>query len=131
MVHDAVLNACDALDGVKDGVLENPMSCKFDPKVLECKGADGPSCLTAPQVETVRQLYAPMKIGNAGTVPALLQPGTELGWQTLAGAKPLDLALDSDEIRRLQRSELGHQRDSIPRRITTWPCWPTATTCSA
>lgn len=95
MVHEAVMNACDALDGVKDGVLENPMSCKFDPKVLECKGADGPSCLTAPQVETMRELYAPMKIGNAGTVPALLQPGTELSWQTLAGAKPLDLAADT------------------------------------
>ena len=43
----------------------------------------------------MRQLYAPMKLGNAGTVPALLQPGTELGWQTLAGAKPLDLARDT------------------------------------
>ena len=95
MVRDAVMNACDALDGVKDGVLENPMSCKFDPKVLECKGADGPSCLTAPQVETMRQLYAPMKIGNAGTVPGLLQPGTETGWRTLAGPKPLDLAVDT------------------------------------
>jgi len=95
MVHEAVLNACDGLDGVKDGVLENPISCKFDPKVLECKGADGPSCLTAPQVETMRQLYAPMKLGNAGTIPALLQPGTELGWATLAGTRPLGLADDT------------------------------------
>ena len=95
MVHEAVLNACDALDGVKDGVLENPGACKFDPKVLECKGPDGPTCLTAPQVETMRQLYAPMKLGNAGTVPPLLQPGTELGWATLAGTTPLELARDT------------------------------------
>jgi len=58
-VHEAVLNACDTLDGVKDGVLENPLRCRFDPKVLECKGTDGPSCLTPPQVETARMIYAP------------------------------------------------------------------------
>src|SRR5688572_24468372 len=36
-IHDAVLQACDALDGVTDRVLENPRQCKFDPKVLQCK----------------------------------------------------------------------------------------------
>jgi feruloyl esterase len=89
-----VLNQCDALDGVKDGVLENPMQCRFDPKVLQCKGADAPSCLTPQQVETMRLMYAPANIGKAGTMPALLQPGTEMGWATLAGPEPLGLALD-------------------------------------
>src|SRR6266849_1282775 len=42
VIHNAVLEACDALDGVKDGVLEDPTRCKFDPKVLQCKDADGP-----------------------------------------------------------------------------------------
>jgi len=47
LVHDAVMNACDDLDGAKDGVLENPLACKFDPKVLVCKeGADPAGCLT-------------------------------------------------------------------------------------
>jgi feruloyl esterase len=41
-IHNAVLAACDALDGVKDGILEDPTRCKFDPIVLECKGPDGP-----------------------------------------------------------------------------------------
>ena len=36
----AVLDACDALDGIKDGVVDNPKHCKFDPGVLLCKGAD-------------------------------------------------------------------------------------------
>src|SRR5207249_153284 len=36
-IHNAVLGQCDALDGVKDGVLENPRLCKFDPGVLLCK----------------------------------------------------------------------------------------------
>ena len=46
-----MLGACDALDGVKDGVLEDPRRCHFDPKVLLCKGTDGPDCLSAAQVE--------------------------------------------------------------------------------
>lgn len=33
-IHDAVLQACDALDGVKDRVVENPAKCTFDPKVM-------------------------------------------------------------------------------------------------
>jgi feruloyl esterase len=94
-VHQAVLNACDTLDSVKDGVLENPLRCKFDPKVLECKGADGPSCLTPPQVETMKQLYAPQPIGRAGTIPPLLQFGTEMGWATIAGPRVLGTSLEA------------------------------------
>ena len=93
-VHAAVMNACDGLDGVKDGVLENPLQCHFDPKVLECKGADTAACLTAPQVETMRQMYAPMNTGKAGMMPPLLQPGTELNWSTLAGPEPVGTALE-------------------------------------
>ncbi len=96
MVHDAVLAACDARDGVKDGVIDNPTRCAFDPGVLACKGADGPSCLTTAQLETMRALYGPIKNGEGAIVsPPLLQPGTELGWATLAGPKPLGLATEA------------------------------------
>ena len=40
LIHRAVLEACDALDGVKDGLIEDPRRCKFDPKILLCKGGD-------------------------------------------------------------------------------------------
>ena len=81
VIHEAVLNACDSLDGVKDGLLEDPRQCKFDPKVLLCKGDDGPSCLTAPQVEAARKIYSPAKNPRTGKelFPSLV-PGTELGW---------------------------------------------------
>ena len=96
MVHDAVLAACDARDGVKDGVIDNPTRCAFDPGILACNGADGPLCLTPAQVETMRALYAPIKNAQGAIVsPPLLQPGTELGWATLAGPKPLGLATEA------------------------------------
>jgi feruloyl esterase len=81
VIHQAVLAACDALDGVKDGLIENPTKCKFDPKDLLCKGADGPSCLTAPQVEAARKIYSPATNPRTGQelFPSLV-PGTELGW---------------------------------------------------
>jgi feruloyl esterase len=96
MVHDAVLQACDALDGVKDGVIDDPLRCRFDPKTLECRNGDAASCLTAAQVETMRMLYSPMKAPDGSVYsPPLLQPGTELGWNTLAGVQPVGTAYDA------------------------------------
>lgn len=87
LLHEAALKACDSLDGVKDGVIENPMRCKFDPKVLQCKAADAPTCLTAAQVETARRTYA----GPNGLFPGM-EPGSETGWNTLSGQRPLGIA---------------------------------------
>jgi len=89
LIHDAVLQACDTMDGVKDGVLEDPMRCKFDPSVLLCKEADGPTCLTAQQVETARKIYSPAV--NPRTKQEIypgLAPGSEPGWATYAGPRP-------------------------------------------
>ncbi len=88
-MHKAVLDACDALDGVKDGVLENPTRCHFDPAVMACKSADSPDCLTAPQVEFAKRMYA----GPDGIFPGV-EPGTELSWNMLAGPKPMALAVE-------------------------------------
>jgi hypothetical protein len=52
------LAACDALDGIKDGLIEDPRRCNLDLKKLQCKDADGPNCLTAPQIEAARKIYA-------------------------------------------------------------------------
>jgi feruloyl esterase len=96
-VHRAVMNACDLNDGVKDGIIENPPSCRFDPKVLQCADADGPSCLTAEQVETARALYSDIKHPKTGQVlyAPLLQPGSELLWGTLAGPQPMAIPVDT------------------------------------
>jgi hypothetical protein len=56
-IENAVLAACDAADGLKDGVVDDPSACHFDPSTLLCKGADSAACLTAPQVAALRKLY--------------------------------------------------------------------------
>jgi feruloyl esterase len=83
LLHTAAVAACDLMDGVQDGVMENPRRCTFDPGVLECKGADGASCLTAPQVETARMIYS--AVVNPKTMRPIygLERGSELGWTDL------------------------------------------------
>jgi feruloyl esterase len=97
VIHQAVLAACDVGDGAKDGVIENPRACTFDPKVLECKGEDSSSCLTPVQVETARLLYSDVKHPATGATlyPPLLVPGSELAWGTLAGPQPFANALEA------------------------------------
>jgi feruloyl esterase len=83
LLHDAVLASCDLLDGVKDGVLENPKRCTFDPGVLECKGSDQTSCLTPPQVETARMIYSAAVNPQTKRAISGLERGSELGWTDL------------------------------------------------
>jgi feruloyl esterase len=96
LVHKAVLDACDARDGVKDGLIEDPTRCNFDPKVLLCKGADDGSCLTAKQVEAATRIYTAATNPRTGeTISPSLVPGTELGWAVLgAGPEPSQVMFD-------------------------------------
>jgi feruloyl esterase len=94
-IHEAVLKACDARDGAKDGVLEDPTRCDFDPKELLCKGVDSPACLTAPQVETAHAIYS--AVINPQTKKSVVpgfERGSELGWATMAGPKPFTIGVD-------------------------------------
>ena len=56
-IAGAVNDACDKLDGVADGILNDPRQCHFDPTVLLCKASDSDSCLTAPQITALKKLY--------------------------------------------------------------------------
>lgn len=96
LIHHAVLEACDAMDGLKDGLIEDPTRCKFDPGVLLCKGADGSDCLTAPQVEAVRKVYTPGRDPRTGKqLFGSLAPGSELGWAVMGGGpQPYAAILD-------------------------------------
>src|SRR5262245_60966985 len=95
-IHQAVLTACDALDGLKDGLIDDPTRCHFDAHVLACKESDGPGCLTPKQVQSVNTILGPAKSPRTGEVifPSY-QPGTELQWgRLIGGPEPYDTALD-------------------------------------
>jgi feruloyl esterase len=88
VLHQAALLACDSRDGVKDGVIGDPLKCKFDPGVIQCSGVDGPSCLTARQVETARQMYVGPRNPRTGEqIFSPVYPGSELNWGSVMGAQ--------------------------------------------
>ena len=94
LLTENVLAACDASDGVKDRFVNNPRMCEFDPSTLLCTGGNGDSCLTAPQVETVRQTYAPIKTKSGELVFPGYSPGFEQGLSMPANSEnPFGTAL--------------------------------------
>src|SRR6202050_563845 len=79
-IQKASLAACDALDGLKDGIIADPSQAHFDPAVLLCKDEDSPDCLTQPQIEALKCLYAGAKDHNGATLFPGLTMGDETGW---------------------------------------------------
>lgn len=81
-LHDAVLAACDHLDGLADGQLDDPRACRFDPATLICPaGTDTPACLTPAQVTVTRKLYSPPTDEHGRLLyPGGQLPGSELAW---------------------------------------------------
>ena len=77
-LHKAVMDSCDALDGVKDGIISNPEKCHYDPSALLCKAADGPTCLTAGELETVKIVFGDVKTKKGEVIWTGYPPGTEL-----------------------------------------------------
>lgn len=79
----AVLKACDHLDGVRDGVLENPLQCRFDPSVLACDAGSEVNCLSPSQLSGVRRLYQGVSLVPGQAAVGGLTFGSELRWHAL------------------------------------------------
>jgi len=96
LLHAAALNACDAADGLKDGILGNAEKCKFDPAVIQCKATSDKDCLNSSQVEAARKIYAgPVNPRTREEIYSPLYAGSELGWAQLAGGdQPLGIPID-------------------------------------
>jgi feruloyl esterase len=75
----AVNAACDQLDGVRDGILNDPRQCHFDPATIQCKTEESDKCLTAAQVVTLKKLYAGMPDSSGHIVFPGYLPGAEEG----------------------------------------------------
>lgn len=64
LVYDASIAACDALDGVKDGIVSNVAACKFDPRTIRCAdGRDGgDQCLSDTQIATLNTFDSALEL---------------------------------------------------------------------
>jgi Tannase and feruloyl esterase len=84
LLHDAALAACDMDDGIQDGIISNPKSCRFDPSKLACNGKNASKCLTDVQVQAAKAVYAgPTTSHGVKIYAGGLEPGSELEWADL------------------------------------------------
>lgn len=81
-IQNAALAACDSLDGVKDGLIDDPRQCHFDPAVLTCKGSETNECLTPAQVAAVSKIYSGPKNPRTGEQ---IFPGFPPGGENVPG----------------------------------------------
>jgi hypothetical protein len=91
-----VIEACDELDGVKDGLIENPLRCSFNVTSLQCKFGqtpdnNEPTCLTADQIKALQEIYAGPKDIRTGKE---IYPGFSLGSENGLLGEELVLYLD-------------------------------------
>ncbi len=80
-IQAAALASCDKLDGVEDGVVENPAGCRFDPAMLLCRGAQTDKCLTQPQVKALEKIYDGLRDSKG----KLLYPGYSMSGEAEEG----------------------------------------------
>jgi feruloyl esterase len=90
LVTKAVLDACDMLDGVKDGLIADPRACKWDPGAIQCKPGEAASdtCLSADQAGALRRAYADVRGSDGKVVVYGLARGGEPGWGVFVATKP-------------------------------------------
>jgi len=78
-VEAAALAACDAQDGVKDGVIDDPTQCHFDPSKMLCDGPESNTCLTQPQITALKKVYSGPINSKGERIIAGFEPGGESG----------------------------------------------------
>lgn len=120
LVAERVMAECDELDGLVDGLIDDPRKCVFDPSrdVPSCgSGADGPDCLTEAQAEAISRVYeGPLsdgkpffpgfEPGSEAVMPNLFGGGTGSGWMNVIvsakpGDNPADFSLAENTMRYL------------------------------
>jgi feruloyl esterase len=148
LVGEKVMEKCDAIDGLKDGLIDDPRKCAFDPArdVPACSdGSDRPDCLTAAQAEAIAKVYSgPMSHGRRvfpGYMPGseavisnLFGGGSGSGWlnvivATRPGSKPADLNLAEGTMRYLvptpPKPDYDYQTFDFDRDIHLLDYWST------
>lgn len=132
LVAKSVMVACDEIDGLKDGLIDDPRKCDFDPArdVAACgEDLDGPDCLTPSQAAAIAKVYGgPVSNGkpffpgfmpgSEAVMPNLFGGGSGSGWMNVIvssqpGAKPADFVLAEDNMRYLVHSPSAPDYDHM------------------
>ncbi|MGP8174620.1 MAG: tannase/feruloyl esterase family alpha/beta hydrolase [Terracidiphilus sp.] len=106
---DALMNRCDAKDGVADGMISDPLGCDFDPAVLACKTGQSDGCIAPEKIAAIKKAFAGPKnsygaqvypgflydagIAETGPIPGLLA----LGANGIFGPYPTATEIDVDK----------------------------------
>lgn len=81
LLSGEVTKQCDGLDGLKDGVIQNPKTCKVDLASLQCRpGESGATCLTSGEIAAVDNVYKGPQDSKGNVLAGGLQPGSEADW---------------------------------------------------
>ncbi|TCD66433.1 hypothetical protein EIP91_001369 [Steccherinum ochraceum] len=93
LIHPEVLEQCDELDGLKDGIINDPRRCSFRPETLICKpNQDASTCLSFDQIDTIHKLYTDYYDVNQTYIFGGWYPGSESGMsQYLVNSDPAPL----------------------------------------
>jgi feruloyl esterase len=108
LIKSALMERCDAKDGLADGLISDPLACDFDPEMLACKGEKNDSCLApekaaaikkalgGPKTSSGTQVYAGFLfdtgITNGPPFRGLLSPGPGV-----FGPATTDMSMDVDK----------------------------------
>ena len=132
LIHNEILSQCDSLDGVKDGIIEDPNLCKFRPETLLCIHNTMRNCLTQPQVDIVRKIFSSLYGEDGALLYPAMQPGSELiAVQKLYAGKPFSYSEDWFRYVVYNNSEWNASTFTVnaatvaerlnPADIRTWP----------
>ena len=106
---DSLMKACDARDGVADGMIFDPLGCDFDPAVLACKPGQSEGCIAPEKVLAIKKAFAGPKnaygaqvyagfLYDAGIVATGFAPGLlAMGQNGLFGPYPTATEIDVDK----------------------------------
>jgi Tannase and feruloyl esterase len=82
LLHEAALKACDLTDGIRDGIIGDPIGCRFDPSVLGCQAGQTTGCLSAQKIQVAKDVYAGPRTSKGVPISTRgVFPGSELDWQ--------------------------------------------------
>ncbi|EEB90708.1 hypothetical protein MPER_11048, partial [Moniliophthora perniciosa FA553] len=129
LISENVLAQCDGIDGVLDGIIEDPNLCNYNPSVLLCKDEQTTNCLTGTQVETVRGVYSAFRDYEGNSLFPRQQPGAESLATRLYGGTPFQYTADwfryvlynsSLDISHITMPDYLHAIAVDPFNVSTW-----------